>query len=236
MPLDILIPKSDGAARSNRPGVVPGISDGRSSQTITTIIPAGGSTIISQAGQEFYLVLATGPVLIKPNNGSFNQYVQGTGEIANARNLFNNLQVKNPNTVSSVIISIFVGFGDYIDNRAILFNPLVVNAVYGTYPVTNSLVDILIPDLSQTSITDVNGVSRLALSRETIQVFNLDSGVVINIKNMALTKTVAVVQPLFSATLPMSGDFKIHSPSAMLNCIVSEIYSTVLPSSFVVTS
>lgn len=225
------IPTADIAPRGNRPGVViPG--QGRSSQIITTIIPAQvgnvpGVTPIDQAGITFYLPLATGTVYIKPSNGSENQYTQGTGERA-LQNPFTRLEVRNRNPFN-VIISIFVGFGDYIDNRAILYNPLISNIVYPTYAIANTLGNLLIPDLSGGALNDLNGTQFLALSRIGIYVSNLDLGVTYNLVNTANTKSVLAVPPSTDIVFPVNGNLRITVPAGNINALVSEVYSAILP-------
>lgn len=222
-----VIPRAAVASRGNRPGVVPQVGENRSSQIITTIIPANGVTPVDQAGTTFYLPLATGTVYIKPSSGSQNQYTQGTGERA-MQNPFTRLEIQNKNPFN-VIISIFVGFGDYIDNRAILYNPLVSNIVYPTYPVPNAAGNILIPDLSGGAFIDLNGNNFLALSRVAVYISNLDTGLTYTLTDTAATKSVLAVPPGTDIVFPVNGNLRIHVPSGVVNALVSEVYSSVTP-------
>lgn len=221
------IPVAEGSPRSNRPGVVPGSSRGRSSQIVTLLIPANKPIQLFQAGQQFYLTLASGAVKIKPNNGSENTYQQGKGQVVPLDNCFTSLQITNPNPFS-VVISIFVGFSDYIDNSLILFNPQIANVVYPTYPVSAAAANLLIPDLSGSAFFDSNGTEWLALSRVSIYISNIDTGLTYNLQNTAANKTLLSVFPATNVTLPFSGNFRI-TDGATLKMIVSEVYMAVLP-------
>lgn len=211
-----------------RPGVVPISSAGRASQIVTTIIPAGKSIPILVAGSEFYLTLATAPVLIRPNTGAESQYTQGTGS-REEQNPFSQLQVTNQ-TASNIVISIFVGFGNYIDNRVILYDPLVKQAVVAVAPIPNVTATIHIPDLSGQAITDINGVSYLALGRVGIYISNLDLASSYSLTDaLGVVGAAIVVQPQTNIVFPVSGDYRMHLPSSNLNAVVSDVYNAVLP-------
>jgi hypothetical protein len=211
------------------PGYVAPVGPNRSSQVITTIIPANGSIPVFQAGKEFYLSLATAAVDIIPNKGPTSRYTQGTGLIVDDSNLFNQLQVSNPNSFS-VVISLFVGFGGYVDNRTTLFNPLISNVIVPTYPTAASLGTVPILDKTGTAIVDINGNNFLALARNGIYVSNIDLASVYNICDHATGLLVALaVQPQTEIVFPASGDLQISVPAGTVNAIVSEIYSAVRP-------
>lgn len=224
--LDV-IPVAEGAPRSNRPGVVLAGGKGRTSQIVTTIVEAGKVLQVFQAGQQFYLVLATGEVKIKPNNGAENSYTQGKGLVVDAENQFRQLQVTNPNSFN-VVIQLFVGFGDYIDNTVILYNPQFTNAVYGTMSTIASTNNLAIPDKSGTAFDDINGVSWIAIARVSLYVTNYDLAKTYDLKNNASTKTILGILPATNVTLPFGGDLRI-SDAAVLQLIVSETYLSIRP-------
>lgn len=215
-------------ANAGRPGVVPIEQSKRSSQVITTIIPANSSFPIFQAGNKFYLPLATAAIDIKPNGGSFATYTQGTGQ-GNDNSTFDQVQIRN-NNAFNVIISIFVGFGDYIDQRAILYDPLVQTIVYPTYPVANAAVTVNIPDLSGQSIVDLNGTVYLAIARVGIYISNLDVAAVYTLSDYpGIIGSVLAIQAQTEITFPVSGNYKIRNGVAPVNCFVSEAYRAVQP-------
>ncbi len=213
---------------SQSPGIVPNIGVNRSSQIIATIIPAGKPLTIFQAGSRFYLIVATGVLTVKPNNSSANEYVQGTGLIVEDSNFFNQIRIENK-TANPIVLQIFVGFGDYIDNRLIVYDPSVLQVPYSTSGVPNTLNEILIPDLSATPILDANGTKYLALNRIAIYISNVDNGDAYDLQNLAGTKAVLAVQPLTNIVFPCSGSLKLKVPTGTINAVVSEIYNAILP-------
>ncbi len=227
MALDQVIPVAPEISRKNRPGVVPAVSGGRSSQILNLIVPAGKPIQLFQAGQQFYVILATGSVAIKPNNGSENIYTQGKGQVVPVDNQFATLQLRNPNAFD-IIVSIFVGFGDYIDNTVILFNPQITNFVYPTFPVLSAAATIAIPDRSGTQIADINGNQWLAIARVALYVSNYDTGLTYNIKNTASSLTMLGVFPQNNVVLNFAGGVSI-TDGASLNLIASEVYMGIVP-------
>lgn len=227
MPLNEVIPVAPKIARENRPGVVPAVSAGRSSQILNLIVPAGKPIQVFQAGQQFYLVLATGTVKIKPNNGAENSYTQGKGQIVPADNQFSSLQLTNPNAFD-IIVSIFVGFGDYIDNTVILFNPQVSNVIYPTFPVIAAANNVTITDRSGSAFTDPNGNQWLALKRTALYITNYDTGLTYNITNIVGTQRVLGVLPQTNVVLEWDGSYKI-TDGANLQLIISEVYMAIVP-------
>lgn len=213
--------------------VIPVSGVNRTSQIVTSVIPAGEFLSIFQAGARFYLIVSTGVLKIKPNNGAENEYVQGTGLAPEENNYFANIQIKN-DTPNSIVFQIFVGFGSYIDNRLIVYDPSVFQITFPTSPITSTSNEILIPDRSGTAIVGWNGVSYLALNRIAIYISNLDTGLVYSLQALAGTiQPLALalsVQPASNIVFPSNGDFRIKIPSGNINAIVSEIYNAILPS------
>lgn len=214
---------------ANNAGLVPQNVSGRSSQIVTTVLPANSGMPIFQAGDNFYLILATDGIEIQPFKQSRNVYSQGTGQ-SSPDSPFDGIQLYNTNS-TNVVISLFVGFGSYIDNRLILANPLVSNISYPTAPVPNLVNAILIPDKTALPITDVNGVNYLGLQRQAIYVSNLDVSTTYYIKDTAgIVGSVLAVAPGFSVVYPAQGDFSLRpSGAGNVNCVVSEVYSAVKP-------
>jgi hypothetical protein len=227
MALAQTIPVAPHVARQNRPGVVPAVSGGRSSQILNLIVPANKPIQLFQAGQQFYLVLATGTVKIKPNNGSENTYTQGKGQIVPPDNQFSSLQLTNPNPFD-IIVSIFVGFGDYIDNTVILFNPQVNSVVYPTFPVIAAANNVTITDRSGSAFVDPNGNSWLALQRTHIYITNYDLGLTYGIKNVANSQTILGVLPQTNVVLDFAGTYQIND-AANLQLIICEVYMAIVP-------
>lgn len=201
----------------------------RTSQIVTSIIPANTTIQVFQAGDKFYLVVSTAVLTIKPDKGSGAEYVQGTGCEVDDLNIFASLQISN-NTPNAVVFQMFVGFGTYIDNRLIVYDPSVLQVVFPTAPINNVLNEILIPDRSATPIIAANGKKVLALNRVAIYISNLDSGVAYSISDLSpSTDIFLTVQPQSNIVYPANGNFRIKIPSGNINAIVSEIYNAILP-------
>lgn len=224
MKLDVAGP--DQSNRKNDAGRFPVSAPNRSSQIITNVILPGEIYPVFQGGDAFYLVVATGKLLIKPNTGSENEYVQGTGLRPGNNAAFNQVQLKNPNSFA-VVFQIFVGFGDYIDNRLIVNDPNQVQAPYSTSGVPNVSNDIPIPDLSGQPFIDANGIPMLALNRVAIYVNNIDTGLSYDIQNDAADKALITVLPQTNIVYPANGDLRIKTASANINATVSEIYNAI---------
>jgi len=210
----------------------------KSAQVVTAIIgPAGSATDkypIFQGGVAFYLTLATGPLWIQPSGGSMDQYSQGTGKRSDESRPFTQLQIVNK-TPNPVIFSVWVGWGDYIDNRVIMNNPMISNVVVPTSPIVNSTNNINIPDLGGAPILDIDGVTWLALTRTEICVSNYDIATTYTVEGMnAPHAPVWAVHPLTDVSRNVNGNFRIHIPSSTINAIVSEVYQAIKPSSLIV--
>lgn len=206
----------------------------RSSVVFNTIIPAGTTIPITNSGSEFYLLVVTLPVLIRPSNGVFNQYVQGTGERFLDADAFSGLEIANPNALP-VAVSIFIGWQTFVDNRLILSNGqgAGVNSgvVYPTYPTANAAAVINFTDLSGSYFNDINGNRWIAVSRVAIVVCNIDSGTTFLImKATAATASdpaIAAVYPLTSWNEPISGNYRMATGGGNINVIAHEIYAAI---------
>ena len=207
----------------------------RSAQVVTTLLTEAGTLgsifPISQSGDNFYIVLATGPVTCKPYGGQVNDYTQGTG-LYTPDAPFANLQIENKGA-SPIVVSIFVGFGQYIDNRLIVSDPMVSDVAIATYPVPNAATSVTIADLSNTKVTDANGNVFLALNRTAIYVTNLDTGVTYFLWSTAgSVGAIALlgVPPSQCSVFGANGNFVLAPNGAgNVNAIVSQVYTAVRP-------
>lgn len=198
----------------------------QSAQIVSSVIGAGDVYPIFQTGDKFYVIISTGEIEIKPQGYSANNYSQGKG--LRTPNPFPNIQLRN-NTANSIVFSIFVGFGDYIDNTTILFDPQVSEIVYPTYPVPNAASDINVADLSGQAFTDINGTEWLAIARSGIYMTNYDLATTYALQNTALNKTAIGVPPSTDIVFPVNGNFKVHVPAGNINMVVSEVYRAISP-------
>ncbi len=215
-----------GTNRVNSSGIPLASQQARTSLFYSNIVPAGGTLTIPCAGTQFYFTVCTLPIQVRPSGGIFNVYSQGKGLQLLEINAFSQLEIKNTNA-NAVVFQLFVGFDGYIDNTLILNQSSgQADIVYATFPVVNAANDVAITDLSGTEILDLNGNSYYALNRVAIIAANADGAAVYDIQNTAANKTIALLQPLQTLRLDMSGNFRIVE-GGPLNIIVSEIYNAI---------
>lgn len=227
----INVPVATGSNRVNSSGNLNATGPlSRTSIIFPLVIPAGQVGAVPIAGTTFYVTVATAPVDIRPLNGVFSRYVQGQGLKVQTVNAFPALEVKNPNA-NAVVVQVFVGFDDMIDNRLILANTgqqLVANP---TYPTASAAANIDILDLSGGPFTDINGEQWLALQREAIYVFNPDAGVTLLLQEfgsvVANGPAVAVIYPVTSLRYAAGGNYTINVGGGNINAIVSELYQAI---------
>ena len=191
-------------------------------------IAAGQVVRIQSAGNQFYLVVATAPVNIRPDGGDFSLYQQGTGSHSSLSD-FKSLEVQNPNTVP-VVISCWVGFDSFIDNRLIIANTLTPNVAKPTQT-TPTATAIDIPDVSGAIFSDINGNEWVAIQRTAILVFNTDSATTLYLQgagaSTASGPAVGVIYALTPVRFDFSGHYSISAGGGTIPAIVSEIYIAV---------
>ena len=213
----------------NQGGLVAATGLVRTAQIVNTIIAAGQTLPLSQAGQGFYVIACNGAVSIRPSNGTFNSYYVGTGARTDPLNSFSMLEIAN-NNAFSITLSLWVGFGEYVDNRNVQITDLFYPVVFPTYPKASALTNLLLPDLSGSAITDINGTVWLALNRLTLQITNFDTVNSMPIGDTANTAgAILACLPNTSLILAISGNYRITLGSTALNCLVSETYNCIRP-------
>ena len=203
----------------------------RVGQVTAVPIAAGQSTTISGSGTSAYIVIATAPVNVrtrgKAGTSSYTTLTQGTG-IKGAE--FDAVDLQNPNTVP-IIVQIWTGLSEFIDNRLIIANQSIPQVIYPTYPTANAAASVNFVDLSGTGFTDINGNQWLALYRVAILIFNIDSGTTFLLQKAGATgpgaPAVGAIYPLTSVNLPVSGNYCLNVGGANINVIASEIYSAI---------
>jgi hypothetical protein len=222
--------------RLNNSGAPSVTGPSRTAQIISTAIAPGQNLTYAVSGSNFYLIASTAPLAIRPRGGLYNNFTTGKGQVVDEANLFNQLEVLN-NTPNSVVFSLFVGFGGYIDNTLIL-NTSMRQAVYPTAPVVSVGNIIKIPDLSGMPFVDINGNTMLALSRTGIYISNYDIASTYSLESLNPVQyslpnsRVLAVAPQTDVVYPVAGDFRIWIPASTINAVVSEVYSAIAPSNF----
>lgn len=224
------VPIAGGSNRTNSSGRSLGTVLSRTSITINNIVPANSILQVPAAGTQFYVIVQTAPVSIRPSGGVFNTYEQGTGLQLEEINAFQLLEVKNENAFP-VVFSLFIGFDQYIDNRVIMTNTGVALVARPTYPIPNSGTAVNINDISGTQFLDVNGNGFYALSREAIYVFNPDAGVTLLLQKTGSAVSnglaVGIIYPLTSLRYAAAGNYSLSVGGGNINAVVSELYSAI---------
>ena len=207
---------------------LPGLSY-RVSASYPVVIPAGATISLAAPGNTFYLITATNNLFVRPENGVFSEYAQGTGENCE---FFSRLEIENRSANNAVAL-IFVGWQNFIDNRLILASSSTPNVANPTYPTANASPTVNIPDLSGGSFNDLNGKKWLALNRVCILVFNLDAAANYLLQKASATNGSGVAAancfPLTPLRFEFSGNYRITNGAggANINAIVSEVYQAI---------
>jgi hypothetical protein len=215
-------------------GLVPAAAIKRTAQIVNTIVPAGQTLPIYQAGEAFYIIFANGVVQIRPTDGTFNGYTTGTGVRADPQNNFPMLEVRNENAFA-VVLSLWVGFGDYIDNRINLTSSPVVPVTVPGYdfkigPASNNVV---IPDLSATPYTDFAGNNWLLVSRASLLVSNADNSVIFALhrRGVAIQENAAFLLafPTMSINVDVQEDIGVNEWGGASNLVgtIAELYNAI---------
>lgn len=202
----------------------------RTSLFINASIAAGETKSFAATGTQFYVLVTSAPINIRPSKGSFNSYNVGQGLDLDESNAFSALEVQNT-TTNPIAVSIFVGFDSFIDNTLILNNASNPAVALPTAPIPNVAATININDISGTSFTDINGKKWIAVNRVAILIFNVDTAATYLIQlagaNTATGKAIAASFPLTGLRLDVTGNYAMATGGGNINAIVSEIYNAI---------
>lgn len=194
-------------------------------------IAAGSSTTVSGQGTSVYLVISTAPCNIRTRGSkgtsAYSLLTQGTG----AKGLeFDQVDLQNPNSVP-IVVQIWTGFAEFIDNRLIIANQSIPQVILPTYPTANAAVSVNFVDKSGSQFADINGKQWIALYRIALIVSNVDNGVTYLLQaagaGTSSGPAVAAIYPGTSLNLPVAGDYTINVGGGNINVIASEIYSAI---------
>jgi hypothetical protein len=203
---------------------------GRTSIIYPVVVPADSVAPVPCAGTTFYVTVCTAAVDIRPIGGVFNTYTNGKGLKLKQENAFPSLEIKNKNAFP-VVVQLFVGFDEFIDNALILANTGQTLVARPTYPTPSSASNVNINDVSGGAFTDINGVEWFALQREAIYIGNLDSGVTLLLQQFgSVVANGPAVMPIFPTTslrYAASGNYCLNVGGGTINAIVSELYQAI---------
>lgn len=202
----------------------------RTSIIYPIVVPANAVVPVPCAGTVFYVTVATAPVQIRPVSGVFNTYTNGKGLRLQPQNAFASLEVKNTNAFP-VVVQLFVGFDEFIDNTLILANTGQQLVARPTYPTASAAANVNILDISGSAFLDINGVSWYALQREAIYISNIDSGVTLLLQKLGSVvsngPSAIAIFPTSNLRYAASGDFCLNVGGGNINAIVSELYQAI---------
>lgn len=225
----IVPPPGPGNTQSNAQGQVP-TTPNQQGGILNTVVPAGQTVPYQIQGTFFYNITCSGQFSIRPKGGSFNVYQPGTGYRLPQDQSFALIEIKNDNAFP-VALALFIGFGEFIDNRLILEGSIVQPVMRVTYDAAAPAVGpIVINDISGEAFLDQNGVTWLAINRVCIYVDNLStSSNLLLLDAAAGAKSCGIVFPATTRTFPFSGDFSLKTGSAPVNAGVIELYNAIAP-------
>lgn len=197
-------------------------------QAFALNIAPGASTQVNANGTNAYLIVATQQVNLrarrKTSVQAYSLYAQGTGF---EETEFSSVEVQNPNA-TSVNVLLWVGTSNFIDKRLILNTQTIQQVACPTYQTASSAAAVAFNDLSGGSFTDINDKKWLAISRISIIICNVDSGVTLLLQKagsaVANGPAVAAIYPLTSLNYPASGNYSLSVGGGNINAIASEIY------------
>lgn len=196
---------------------------GGSQITYENTLAAGASYPVPATGNTFYIFASNGTISIKPNNGFFVDYVQGTGLLQKGGNAFNQLQITN-STASAVTFVLIVGFDEFIDKRVILVNGPLTAAI----PVQNALTKAIGSGLfaiPATTIIPFPGNANGSTARKAFVVANTDVANAIYVLDAA-NVVCGIVFPSSSWSIECAGELGVYNPNGgtINNVAVTEIY------------
>lgn len=190
----------------------------RSSRTATLILqPAGSPQSIQnfpQAGVRFYVVESDNDAAIgvKPDKTQEELFTVGTGKEFSEDQPFRQLQITNysPDVVT---ITLFAGFGDYIDKRTTIVGNRLTSILPVIEPKTKPIAG---------AVTSIAGNAAIALSgvpatgqlrRKAIVVSNVDANLNLQILDGTGTNIILTIFPNTSIILPISEACSIKNPN-----------------------
>ncbi len=203
----------------------------RTSATTRLVLAPGETRTIAVYGTMFYIVDSDGIgdavyISIKTNKTIEELFTAGCGKEFADDQFFSRLDVKNISTTQTVTLTLFSGFGDYIDRRLTIvdgrFNSVVPVREAPTLLKSNNPSTI-----GAGATLTFNTLPAGTIRRKALVVSNMDLANSLIIRDSANVGGCAVF-PQTSVTLPVSGEIKVYNGTAsIIVCYISEIFYTV---------
>jgi len=207
------------------PGIV------RSSRTMRIPLAAAGAKDsimqLPAVGVRFYIVESNGTqdIGIKTNKGAQELFSVGTGKAFPEEQFFTSLELQNFES-AAVTITIFVGFGDFLDHRTTIVGNRLTSILPVIEPDTRLLADAA-TTLATGGTIAKNGVApdTTYLKRKAVLVSNLDASGNLQVIDYAGTNVALNVFPGTSVIVPTSGPVTIKNVSGgTIALAVSEVW------------
>lgn len=207
----------------NNSSLLVGIS--RTSGTYRLVIPALSTYTLNQAGVRFYIVESDNdsPLFIKTDKTIEEIFTVGTGKWVSEEQFFRMLYIRN-STADVITIDLFVGFGEYIDNRT----TIVGNRLSSVLPVIEpKTLFVAHPDdsIDAGSGINFNGVpTGNRLRRKCIMVTNLDPTLNIVLQDTSINDGLTIF-PNTSVTVPTSEEVNVANENGSAVAVnIAEIW------------
>lgn len=206
----------------------------RTSRTFQLVLAAANNPQsiqrIPQAGVRFYIVESNSDagLLIKTDKTSDELFTVGTGKEFSEEQYFTALQITNENPVP-ITITLFAGFGDYIDKRT----TIVGNRLQSILPTIEPVVQAFSVKVVGVPVTAIAGGADIPttgtptptqLRRKAILVSNLDPNLNLQLKDQDGN----ICHTIFNNTcqiIPVSGIITLHNPNgSSISCQFTELW------------
>lgn len=189
----------------------------RSSRTAKLTLAAAGSAgsvqRFPQAGIRFYFVEcdSDAEIAVKSDKTQAEIFTVGTGKEFTEEQAFTALEIQNL-SAAAVTVTIFAGFGDYIDKRTTIVGNRLSSILPVIEPKTQGAAGATNPIGAGATINLTGVPVSPQLRRKCIVVTNLDPALNIQIRDNAGGILLTVFKET-SVTLPISEAVQIHNPN-----------------------
>jgi len=197
---------------------------------IINLAAAGATQSIQQIpglGIRFYVVESNGTadIGIKTNKGIQEKFSVGTGKSFPDEEFFSSLELENFES-STVQITLFVGFGDFLDNRTTIVGNRLTSILPVIEPETRLLANAATTLANNASISLSGAAPSTAyLRRKAIMISNLDSAARLQLLDHVGTVVALEVFAATSVIVPVSGACTVKNVSGgAVALAVSEIW------------
>lgn len=169
----------------------------QASQLLTITVAGGQTKPVPIQGNSFYVLASSGPINIRPIGGTFVQYGQQQGLVL--PNQFASLEVQCPFTNSSITITLWIGWGYFVDNTRHQKQDFVINSA-------TTATTLTIPDVSAPYNVTFGGI----LTPSADPIFVQRNGLYVSVNATAGT-TFSLVGPasglILQGIVPTGGKF-----------------------------